>query len=60
MCIKGTKSLTLNNVAMFERDHQTMAKSILLYNYLVIFSLICVKLFFVVIEEKTVAVDYEL
>jgi len=43
---------------MPQRHHQTVAKSTLLYNYLVIFALIHVKLVFVVIEEKTVAIDY--
>lgn len=38
---------------MLQKDHQTLAKNTLLYSYLVIFSLICVKLFFVVTEEKS-------
>lgn len=43
---------------MLLRDHQTMAKSTFLCNYLAIFSLIHVKLKFFVVTVKTDAVDY--
>lgn len=60
MCAeKEPNYLRAINVATLQRDHQTTAESTLLYNYLVILSSIRVKLFFVVAEEKTVAVGYE-